>query len=84
MRVCIKRIEESRIEGREGLRGGGRTLGIQHLLDGAGDAGGVAGEDELEAVVGDEGYVAGGGGGHCVVVLLCCCCVVGGGGGLVW
>lgn len=47
-----------------------RTLGIQHLLDGAGDAGGVAAEDELEAVVGDEGYVGGWGGGrrHIVVV----------------
>lgn len=62
--------------GGEGLRGGGRTLGIQHLLDGAGDAGGVAGEDELEAVVGDEGYVAGCGcrrRRHCVVL----CSVVG-------
>ena len=28
-----------------------RTLRIQHLLDGAGDVGGVAADDEFEAVV---------------------------------
>ena len=39
-----------------GLRGHGgwaRTLRVQHLFDGPGDAGGVAADDELEAVVGD-------------------------------
>ena len=35
----------------EGEEGGARTLRIQHLLDGPGNAGGVAGDDELEAVV---------------------------------
>lgn len=36
-----------------------RTLWIEHLLDGAGDAGGVAADDELEAIAGDEGDVGG-------------------------
>ena len=31
------------------------TSRVQHLLDRAGDAGGIAADDELEAVVGDQG-----------------------------
>lgn len=38
---------------------------VEHFADRAGDAGGVARDDEFEAVGGDEGDVGGGGrGGH--------------------
>ena len=54
-------------EGSEGILHGGQlasptrldeiTGWIQHLSYGTGDAGGFAGDDEFEAIVGDEGYV---------------------------
>ena len=40
---------------------------IQHLLDGSGDAGRVAADDELEAVAGYQRHVGGGRGGHVAV-----------------
>lgn len=40
-----------------GRCGGRRTLGIKHLVDRTGDTGGVAEDDELEAIVGNQCYV---------------------------
>ncbi len=58
-------VEQNRWEGREGYA----TRGIQHLADGARDVGGVALDDEFEAVVGDDGDVFG----EFFVVCHCVC-----------
>lgn len=50
--------------GRRGGEGDNCTLRVQHLLDGAGDAGGVAADDEFETVARYQRHIGRGRSGH--------------------